>query len=638
MRKAIWIFSVLLGILASRGASAASYVEGEALVVFKKLPNGTMTAASVERGAESFRLASLAAASGSRVLRAYGALSEAGEGIFALLRSETRTTKELLGTLRARSDVIAASPNRITRALRKPNDPQYLSGYLWGLDAIRAPEAWDLTTGCAEVYVAVADTGIDPSHPDLQENLAASFCQDFSGSPSGYSDRDGHGTHVAGTIGAVGNNGLGVTGVNWTTRLIALKVLGDDGTGSTSWTTDALNHLHALLKKDPALRIAAVNFSLGEYGNTPPSQSQQEAEWWAYRTLDRQDRTVIVVSAGNEGLEVGQPAPYDDPENPNDPQFRRGQYVYPASFTGLDNMIVVGAAASDDSAARFSNWSPTAVHLAAPGVDILSTFPELGSGHLYDWMKGTSMAAPHVTGAAALLASRYPDATASQIKAALLQGANANRNPTATAPTNQTGAKLSRYGYLDVRQALEVLGAMLAQTIQVPAATNEWQIIRLSPDDQGNIPVTITVTITAQIPLIEVRAEGRGMVGIPKVTYGKSAKASVYSAETVSAASQRYPLKIEGKVAKDHWDGAAITALYCRTEGVTQEQTVPLGTDGNGIALKAMTARPDPSTPLIPDPDPNASANSNFGGGGCDTGILALALLLLVPFSLRQKP
>ena len=86
--------------------------------------------------------------------------------------------------------------------------------------------------------------------------------------------------------------------------------------------------------------------------------------------------TVIVVAAGNEGLEVGKPAPYDDPSDPANPMFRRGQYCYPASFTGLKNLIVVGAAASDGSAADFSNWSPTAVSLAAPGVNILSTvFP-----------------------------------------------------------------------------------------------------------------------------------------------------------------------------------------------------------------------------------------------------------------------
>ena len=127
MRKSVWLCAVLLIGLLSRGA-AASYVEGEALVVFKKAPGAAVTAASVERGSESFRLASLAAASEARVAQAYGALSEAGDGVFALIRSETRTAEQLVEDLKARVDVVAASPNAITRVMREPNDPRYVSG------------------------------------------------------------------------------------------------------------------------------------------------------------------------------------------------------------------------------------------------------------------------------------------------------------------------------------------------------------------------------------------------------------------------------------------------------------------------------------------------------------------------------
>lgn len=457
-------------------ALAASYVEGEALVVFKKAPGAAVTAASVERGSESFRLASLAAASGARVAQAYGALSEAGGGVFALVRSETRTAEQLVEDLRARADVVAASPNYITRAMREPNDPRYGSGELWGLSAIRAPEAWDVTTGSGgtDVYVAVVDTGIYPDHEDLKANLAAELCRNFTqidektpAVPSDYSDADGHGTHVAGTIGAVGNNGLGVAGVNWTTRLIALRVLGADGSGKNSWGVEALNHLVTLLGSHPQMKLAAINLSLGFFDSSAPAAMQADPYWMACKVLDDLDRTVIVVAAGNQGLEVGKPAPYDepDPEDPQNPAYKKGDYHYPASFTGLKNLIVVGAAVSDAAAASFSNWSPTAVHLAAPGMDILSTvFPEADSGGKpcgiwYGMMSGTSQATPHVAGAAALLASRYPNATASQIKDALLRGADKSRNPVATARTNTGGAKLSQYGYLDVRGALDILEA-----------------------------------------------------------------------------------------------------------------------------------------------------------------------------------
>ena len=479
-KKTTFLLAALLCVAFVPPALAASYVPGEALVVFRKAPGDGVTAASVERGSESFRLAALAAASGARVMQAYGALSEAGDGVFALVRSETKTAEQLVEDLRARADVLAASPNRISRIMREPNDPRYVSGELWGLAAIRAPEAWDAATGSTDVYVAVADTGIYAAHEDLKANLATEFCRNFTqinektpAVPSDYADAHGHGTHVAGTIGAVGNNGLGITGVNWTTRLIALRVVGAGGAGLTSWTMDAINRLTSLLRTRPQMKVAALNLSLGFYADIAPStvQSQRDPLWLVYKILDNMDRTVIVVAAGNEGLEVGKPAPYDDPAYPRYrpvPQFKKGDYCYPASFTGLKNLIVVGAAASNGGAASFSNWSPTAVSLAAPGVNILSTvFPNASDpehpghtyGSLYGAMSGTSQATPHVAGAVALLASRYPNATASQIKDALLKGADGSRNPAATARTNSGGAKLSQYGYLDVKKALDILEA-----------------------------------------------------------------------------------------------------------------------------------------------------------------------------------
>ena len=334
-------------------------------------------------------------------MQAYGALSEAGDGVFALVRSETVTAEQLVEDLRARADVLAAAPNYITRAMRQPNDPRYASGELWGLKAIRAPEVWDVVTGSTDVYVAVADTGIHAAHEDLRPNLDTGLSRDFSKSSQGYADAHGHGTHVAGTIGAVGNNGLGVAGVSWTTRLIALRIMGADGSGPSSWTVEAFSYLISLLRTNPQMRVAAINLSLGGYADITPSEAQSlpDPYWLVYKILDNMDQTVIVVAAENEGLEVGKPAPYDDPSDPANPMFRRGQYCYPASFTGLKNLIVVGAAASDGSAAVFSNWSPTAVSLTAPGVNILSTvFPSASDpehpghtyGSLYGAMSGTS--------------------------------------------------------------------------------------------------------------------------------------------------------------------------------------------------------------------------------------------------------
>ena len=659
MRKSVWLCAVLWIGLLSQGA-AASYVEGEALVVFKKAPGAAVTAASVERGSESFRLASLAAASGARVAQAYGALSEAGDGVFALIRSETKTAEQLVEDLKARADVAAASPNYITRAMRTPNDPRYVSGELWGLSAIRAPEAWEVTTGSTDVYVAVADSGIYAAHEDLEANLAAEFCRNFTSAVlSDYSDADGHGTHVAGTIGAVGNNGLGVAGVNWTTRLIALRVLGANGAGWTSWTVEALNHLVSLLRSHPQMKVAAINLSLGFYAPLAPTVMQAAPYGMAYKVLEDLDRTVIVVAAGNEGLEVGKPAPYTQPTDPNDPDaspfFKRGDYGYPASLTGLKNLIVVGAAVSDDTAASFSNWSPTAVHLAAPGVQILSTvFPEADAGgksygSWYGMMGGTSMAAPHVAGAAALLASRYPNATASQIKDALLKGADKSRNPVATARTNTNGAKLSQYGYLDVKKALDILEAASpdlgpkpqpepspqpdpnpqpGEDLVVPTQPSRWTIVRGTPDAQGATPVTLTVFITVRKALASIEVETTALTEVRVYTSGRAASRS---SDTLFVSAPSYTITITGKVLEGQWADAAVKALHYHLEGETEEKTLSLGDGGRGILLNEMTDR----TPLLPDLGPNRGFQSS--GGGCAAGLGILALLALAPLAVRRR-
>ena len=667
LRKSFLLAAVLFGLLtAPGGALAAPCVEGAALVVFKKAPGSVVTAASVERGSESFRLAALAAASGARVAQSYGALSEAGDGVFALVRSETRTAEQLVEDLRARADVLAASPNYITRAMREPNDPRYVSGGLWGLKAIRAPEAWDLATGSTDVYVAVVDTGIYTKHEDLKANLATEFCRNFTqidektpAVPSDYSDAEGHGTHVAGTIGAVGNNGLGVAGVNWTTRLIALRVLGAGGAGLTSWTVDALNYLVSLLRANPQMKVAAVNFSLGGYASITPTKAQATPEWRAYKILDDLDRTVIVVAAGNEGLEVGKPAPYDDPGDPANPEFKKGDYCYPASFTGLKNMIVVGAVSADATAAAFSNWSPTAVSLAAPGVHILSTITPQSNGAIYAHLEGTSMATPHVAGAAALLASRYPNATASQIKEALLKGANAGKNPVATAPTNRTGAKLSQYGYLDVRGALNILeatspdlgpkpqpdpmpqpnpmpqpdpmpqpgpGETTSGDVAVPTTPSRWTIVRGTPDAWGNTPVTIRVSLSTKKRLISASAETRGLDS-NRVTILENGRTS--SAAASPSAASAYTLQITGTVARVNMSTAAIEALNCRLEGDAASTRVPLG--ATGIPLSGMTDRTPPLT------DPNPGQKTKSGGGGCNGGFFALGLLAFAFLPNRRR-
>ena len=407
--------AVLLSVM-SGVSFAARHVPGEVIVVFKSPSESEVSASEYVSAAAEMH--------GASVSRVYGALSEAGNGVFTLLHSDSKNEDELLEELRKRPDVKSASLNHLVKFSSSsfaPDDTYY--DYLWGMQAINADIAWgEGETGRSDVYAAVIDSGIDSDHEDLRDNIALEYCQNFDNTGGLYDVQDvnGHGTHVAGTIGAIGNNGLGVAGVNWNVKIISLKV--GDLTPSIAATIDALNEVAYLLRR--GVNIAAVNMSLGYWDSyTPEYQRQNEPFWEAMYVVSSMNKAVICVAAMNQAQAVGIPAPCDGDIDPDTGkrEYETGDYVYPASFTGIDNMIVVGAMNYDGIRASFSNYGSN-VDIVAPGVDIVSTVPD----NSYEYYYGTSMAAPHVSGTAALLKSVYPDATASQIKRAILRGADRN--------------------------------------------------------------------------------------------------------------------------------------------------------------------------------------------------------------------
>ncbi len=468
------ICSCVFALLCSGSLEAEAAAPGEVIVLFRNNSGERLTHSSALRGVTQFHVAAEAAAAGARVVRTYGELSESVDGVFVLLHADGRTTEQLTASLKRNPSVLAISPNRPLYALEEkiPNDPYF--DKLWGMRDIDAPASWSETTGDDSIRVAVLDTGIAAKHEDLEDNIDTLNSRCFSPfyAEDAYEDDQGHGTHVSGIIGAVGDNQKGVVGVNWRGKIIAFKVLDASGSGSTATVIRGLDRLLGLLRSQPALKIAAVNLSLGGYSaETPEEMEKDSAEWRAYKALDDTDRVVIVVAAGNEGLEVGEPAPFSDLESLR-PRFKRGQYCYPASFTGLNNMIVVGAMAEGGKGAYFSNWSQTKVDVAAPGAKIYSTTPKgvEGPGYgstygLYGFMSGTSMAAPHVAGAAGLLMSKFPTLKAHELKEAILKGAKPSVNPVAKPfPTksdyqgiNPKEQKLSAHGLLNVKGALEWL-------------------------------------------------------------------------------------------------------------------------------------------------------------------------------------
>lgn len=338
---------------------------------------------------------------GARVVRS---LPVGGWQLIELPPDQPR--RQALDWFRQRPEVLAAEPNQRYRAHRVPNDPD--RGRLYGLDRIGAAAAWDITQGEAGVVVAVFDTGMDLTHPDLVPNLwknpaevpgnridddANGWVDDVHGidvveGDGDPSDDAGHGTHVAGTLGAVGDNGVGVAGVAWRVQLLPVRVLSVDGSGTTAEFASAFDYAVQLKRRGVNLRV--INCS---WGGSFPSLALREAMGAAAAA-----GILMVCSAGNDHSDIDArpafPAVYDLPE-----------------------ILSVGASTTCDEPSSFSNHGRVTVDLAAPGSGILSTFR---GGERYAVLSGTSMAAPHVSGAAALLFGLRPQASPAEIRALLL--------------------------------------------------------------------------------------------------------------------------------------------------------------------------------------------------------------------------
>jgi len=300
-----------------------------------------------------------------------------------------------------------------------PNDTFFSEA--WGLhntgqsggapDAdIDAPAAWDYFTGSARAVIATLDTGVDYTHEDLAANMWVNpgeipddgidndhngYVDDMYGIDTANNDSDpfddnGHGTHVAGILGAVGNNGIGVTGVNWNAAIMPLKFISASGAGTVSDAIEAIAYM-TMMKTDYNVNIVASNNSWGVEGFSQALHDAMQAA--------NEAGILIIASAGNRGA--------DNDAFPS----------YPASFD-LDGILAVAATDGMDRKAGFSSYGATSVDLAAPGVDVLSTFP----GNRYAVMSGTSMAAPYVTGAVALLRALVPNASIADVRSAILGG------------------------------------------------------------------------------------------------------------------------------------------------------------------------------------------------------------------------
>ena len=518
-----------------------------------------------------------------------------------------------------------AEPNYLLKTLTTiPND-QYFQ-QLWGMnnllnDAdIDAPEAWSKLTGSDDIVVAVIDSGVDYSHEELADNMwinpgeivgngidddhnghiddiyGANFFGENTSDPM---DDNGHGTHCAGTIAALGNNEVGVTGVSWNAKIMAVKFLNSEGSG---YVNDAIEAITYAI--DQGAHIMSNSWGGGGY-----SQLMYDA------ISDANDAGVLfVAAAGNWN--------------------RNNDYVnfYPQGYQ-LPNVISVAATNSSDNKARFSHYGANTVHLGAPGVNIYSTVP-IGSCRFcnnsgYRSASGTSMATPHVSGAAALLLAQSPALSVADLKAAIIDSVDPNPS---MAGITISGGRLNvnnalnyaKYTVaftsdshailhgtdtsytmnvtalsgditldLDLQPLADGLsGAIADSTLTIPANTTVSTTITINSDtdmNRGHYPIKIALSET---PEALRYAQANLQVLVPG--YGISATPDTLLASRDSAVN--YELTISSI---DGYSGDILLETVLREPSLNSSLSTPIvSVPANGSVSSTLTVNTNEATPL----------------------------------------
>lgn len=405
-----------------------------------------------------------------------------GDGTFLLVETEGEVEFESVAWMRERlemeADVVRfAEEDQYTKPAVIPLDPQF--DLLWGLDNpttrpgfledadIDAPEGWDILRDAGNIVVAITDTGIRYTHEDLRDNMwrnpgELANGQDTDG--NGYVDdiyginpvdgnsdpmdppEDGHGTHVAGTVGMVGNNSVGGTGVAWNVQLMAIRLIGPFSAG-----VEGLNYAREM-------GADVINAS------------------WGWRGTDNNAMRLAVEAIIDEGIPFISSAGNNSSNHDNPPA-----PAYPSSYPGV---ISVASTTSMDELSPFSDYGATTVHLAAPGSNIWSTFS--GSDRSYGYASGTSMAAPHVAGAVALMKAAFPNDTLDQMRNRLLNGVDQLES---LAGRVVTGGRLNLFKCLGGGNMGPPPNNLYEDAIELTGPMNEWTVSNLGATRQANEPM-----------------------------------------------------------------------------------------------------------------------------------------------------
>ncbi|MDH7485256.1 MAG: S8 family peptidase [Anaerolineae bacterium] len=359
---------------------------------------------------------------------------------------------ETAARLAAHPAVAYAEPDVLVQALATPNDPYYVNGYQWNLTRIKAEQAWDTTTGSSDIVIAIVDTGVDLSHPDLAAKIVAGY--DFVNGDSDASDDHGHGTHVASIAAALSNNGRGLAGVSWGARIMPVKVLSADGSGLVSNVANGI-----CWAADHGADV--INLSLGG----PAAATLQSAVDYAYNA-----GALVVAAAGNSYKEGNPP-------------------IYPAA---CNHVLAVAATNDLDGHASYSS-SGSYVDVAAPGGDPTSSSDSnpnhwivgaywRGKGCDYAWGAGTSQAAPHVAGLAALLLSVNSSLTNNDLEVLI-------RN-TAVDVSTPGWDEFTGYGRIDAQAAVAAASAQPSSSYVLTKQLLTAEPVRV------NDPLSFVIRIT----------------------------------------------------------------------------------------------------------------------------------------------
>ena len=370
-----------------------------------------------------------------------------------LIAVEPGQEAALINELSANPLIAYVGPNYLAHIAGEPNDPAWWRQ--WNLAQIGAAPAWDYSTGSSNSIIAVVDTGVDLSHPDLASKIVQGY--DFVNGDTDPRDDHGHGTHVAGIAAAIGNNGIGVAGVSWGARIMPLKVLDARGDGTYFDIIQAIQYA-----ADHGARV--INLSLGG--------SQADPNLLAALEYARDRGCMVVAATGNQGGSLLYPAVYDD---------------------------AFAVAATTDSRVRpaYSNYG-AGVDIAAPGGSQAVGIYSLAPGSSYATLYGTSMATPHVSGLVALLWSLSPGMSLSGVRDVIKQ--TASKVGTASYDAAGWNSQLG-HGEINARAALERVSGS-ASPSPTPTRTR-------TPAP----PATPTPTPTAVLHTLDVRlTEGWNLV------------------------------------------------------------------------------------------------------------------------------